>query len=106
MAESSINLAQAIALLVIGYLAVRGVLSFFRSSAQAPPPGLARGAAHNGSRVNPAHVEQVAQMFPQLNRRDIMWELQRNGGSVQAATERVLSGRSLETVSFAVRCCL
>jgi len=27
-----------------------------------------------------------------------MWDLQRNGGSVQATTERVLSGRSLDTV--------
>ncbi|KAI4163282.1 MAG: hypothetical protein LQ342_003017 [Letrouitia transgressa] len=27
-------------------------------------------------------------MFPQLSRRDIQWDLQRNGGSVQATTER------------------
>jgi len=35
-------------------------------------------------------------MFPQLSRRDIMWDLQRNGGNVAATTERVLSGRALE----------
>ncbi|KAL9598062.1 MAG: hypothetical protein Q9219_004756 [cf. Caloplaca sp. 3 TL-2023] len=34
-------------------------------------------------------------MFPQLSRRDIQWDLQLNGGSVQATTERVLSGRGL-----------
>lgn len=29
-----------------------------------------------------------------------MWDLQRNGGSVAATTERVLTGRGLEVVSF------
>jgi hypothetical protein len=37
-------------------------------------------------------------MFPQLNRRDIMWDLQRNGGSVAATTERILGGGSLSPV--------
>ncbi|RVX68660.1 hypothetical protein B0A52_07087 [Exophiala mesophila] len=35
-------------------------------------------------------------MFPQLSRRDIMWDLHRNRGSVQATTERVLTGRGLD----------
>jgi coupling of ubiquitin conjugation to ER degradation protein 1 len=39
-------------------------------------------------------------MFPQLSRRDIAWDLQRNGGNASATTERVLSGRGLDTVSF------
>jgi hypothetical protein len=37
-------------------------------------------------------------MFPQLSRRDIAWDLQRNGGNAAATTERVLSGRPLDTV--------
>jgi coupling of ubiquitin conjugation to ER degradation protein 1 len=37
-------------------------------------------------------------MFPQLSSRDIAWDLQRNGGNVEATTERVLSGRGLDTV--------
>lgn len=49
-------------------------------------------------------VDQLQQMFPQLNRRDIQWDLQRNGGSVQATTERVLGGRGLERVSLYCRC--
>ncbi|KAM5435874.1 hypothetical protein MferCBS31731_006132 [Microsporum ferrugineum] len=36
-------------------------------------------------------------MFPQLTRRELMWDLQRNGGSVAATTERILTGRGLET---------
>ncbi|KAK4904604.1 hypothetical protein LTR28_000923 [Elasticomyces elasticus] len=42
-------------------------------------------------------------MFPQLDRRSIMWDLHRNGGSVQATIERVLGGRALDVkppVSF------
>lgn len=37
-------------------------------------------------------------MFPQIGRREIIWDLQRNGGSVTATTERIL-GVGLETVS-------
>jgi hypothetical protein len=32
-----------------------------------------------------------------------MWDLQRNGGSVAATTERILTGRGLETVSGVLR---
>lgn len=39
-------------------------------------------------------------MFPQVGRREIMWDLQRNGGSVAATTERILGGRGLEVVSL------
>lgn len=39
-------------------------------------------------------------MFPQIGRREIIWDLQRNGGSVAATTERILSRGGLD----AVRC--
>lgn len=38
-------------------------------------------------------------MFPQVGRREIMWDLQGNGGSVAATTEKILGGRGLERVS-------
>ena len=40
-------------------------------------------------------------MFPQVGRREIIWDLQRNGGSVSATTERIL-GRGLDAVSASV----
>ena len=43
-------------------------------------------------------VERIQQMFPQADRRSILWDLQRNGGSIQTTTERILAGR-LDTVS-------
>ncbi|GAB7351966.1 hypothetical protein MBLNU459_g2494t2 [Dothideomycetes sp. NU459] len=90
MADQTINFGQIFAVAVVGFLIYR----WFSSSSTAASPS-SRGNA--GRQVNPAHVEQVASMFPQLDRRTIMWDLQRNGGSVQATTERVLSGRSLDT---------
>ncbi|RMD40523.1 hypothetical protein DV735_g4597, partial [Chaetothyriales sp. CBS 134920] len=64
---------------------------FFTSRSSSSSSG-----ANNGLNFTAAQVEQVSAVFPHLNRRDIMWDLHRNGGSVQATTERVLSGRGLE----------
>ena len=44
-------------------------------------------------------MDRVQQMFPQVGRRTIMWDLQRNGGNIAATTERILS-RGLEEVSY------
>lgn len=41
-------------------------------------------------------------MFPQLDRRDVEWNLVNNGGSVQATTERVLTGGRLPAVGLLV----
>ena len=91
MADQTLNIPQIIAVVLVGFLAIRWFLS--PSSTQTGSNGATR------RQINPAHVDQVLQMFPQLDRRAIMWDLQRNGGSVQATTERVLGGRALDTVS-------
>jgi len=86
------------ATLSIPSLAFVAFLSFFiiryfmssRSSSDTQTP------RRNGQRFTPAQVEQIASMFPQLSRRDVMWDLQRNGGSVAATTERILGGRGLD----------
>jgi len=94
MAEQTLNIPQIIAVVLVGFLAIRWFLT--PSSTQA---GSRRNA---GRQVSPEQVDQVLQMFPQLDRRSIIWDLQRNGGSVQATTERVLSGRALDNVSHAM----
>lgn len=83
MAEQSINVPQLLVLLAIGFLVFR----WFWSSSTNTAPGPAQ------RRINPVHVETLVQMFPQADRRSIMWELQRNGGNVQVASETILSGR-------------
>ncbi|KIW03251.1 uncharacterized protein PV09_05472 [Verruconis gallopava] len=89
--DQTINLPQLLVLTVIGFLAIRWLFS------TRTPNAAAQGRnASSANRVNPAHVEQILQMFPQLDRRTVMWELQRNGGSVAMVTEKILTGRALE----------
>jgi len=95
--ETTLNIPSLLAFAVVSFLAIR---YFFFSgapassfSSSAPPPG-----ARNGRPIPPDKIEQVAMMFPQLARRDIEWDLVRNGGSVQATTEKVLRTGRLDTV--------
>lgn len=87
--DQTINLPQLLLILILGGLAVR---YFFFSSTSTLP----RGGSSSSRAAREADVERVQQMFPQIPRRDIMWDLQRNGGNMVATTERILSGRGLE----------
>ncbi|KAL4778336.1 hypothetical protein BJX76DRAFT_362824 [Aspergillus varians] len=90
--EPSLNIPSLLTLAVVSFFVIRW---FFKRDDDSSTPG-SRGRAR-GNVVDPAQVEQIAQMFPQLTTREIMWDLQRNGGNVAATTERVLSGRGLDT---------
>ncbi|CRG86826.1 autocrine motility factor receptor [Talaromyces islandicus] len=89
--EPSVNIPSLLTLAVISFFVIRWFLN--RDSTD----GANAAAQARGRIIDPAQVEQISQMFPQLNRRDIMWDLQRNGGSVAATTERILTGRGLDT---------
>ena len=91
--EQTINIPQLVVVLVLGGLAIR--YFFF-----ATPSASARPRAST-IRAREQDVEHIQQMFPQVGRRLIMWDLQRNGGNIAATTERILSGRGLEEVSAA-----
>jgi coupling of ubiquitin conjugation to ER degradation protein 1 len=93
--DQTINLPQLLLILLLGGLAVR---YFFFSSTSSLP----RGGSSSSRAAREADVERVQQMFPQVPRRQIMWDLQRNGGNVVATTERILSGRGLEVVSLSL----
>ncbi|KAL8667159.1 MAG: hypothetical protein Q9168_007313 [Polycauliona sp. 1 TL-2023] len=86
--QQTLNLPSLIIVVILVGLSIR---YFFFSSSSTDTRSSNRGRG-----ADPMQVDQVQQMFPQLNRRDIQWDLQRNGGSVQATTERVLGGRGLE----------
>lgn len=94
--EPSLNIPSLLTLAVVSFFVLRW---FFNRDDSPSASGRPRG---RGNAVDPAQVEQISQMFPQLSTREIMWDLQRNGGSVAATTERILTGRGLETVSVAV----
>lgn len=93
-AEPSLNIPSLLTLAVVSFFVLRWFLSSRTSTENG---GLREQLQPRGRRVDPAQVEQISQMFPQLNRREIMWDLHRNGGSVTATTERILTGRGLET---------
>lgn len=93
MADQSqtLNIPSLIIVLVVFTLTIR--YFFFTPSSST---SVSSSAA--GRRFNPENVERIANMFPQIGRREIIWDLQRNGGSVTATTERIL-GAGLEAVS-------
>jgi coupling of ubiquitin conjugation to ER degradation protein 1 len=93
--DQTIGIPQLILLIFLGGLAIR----YFFFSSNTHPGSQGRSAANN-LRAREADVERIQQMFPQVSRRSIMWDLQRNGGNVVATTERILSGRGLEVVSL------
>ncbi|EUC30558.1 hypothetical protein COCCADRAFT_103648 [Bipolaris zeicola 26-R-13] len=93
MAEQSINVPQVLVFIVVTFLAVR----WYFSKPTPAAPGTRAAANRATPRINLAQIDQVAEMLPQLNRRDIAWDLQRNGGNIAATTERALSGRGLDT---------
>lgn len=97
--EPSLNIPSLLTLAVVSFFVIRW---FFNRDSEPGSGGSGGGGRSRarGNAVDPAQVEQISQMFPQLNTREIMWDLQRNGGSVAATTERILSGRGLEVVSF------
>ena len=97
--EQTVNIPQLVAFLLISALAVRWF--FFSSSSTSSSTSSESPQNRNagGRRVDERQVEQIQAMFPQYGRRELIWDLMRNGGSVQATTERILGGRRLEVVS-------
>jgi hypothetical protein len=89
--EATVSLPSLAFVAVLGFIIYR----YFTSSSRSTTASPGRVA---GQRFSAAQVEQITAMFPQLNRRDIMWDLQRNGGSVAATTERILGGGGLSPV--------
>lgn len=96
MANEQISLPYFVGVLVFAGLVIR-YLFFSGTSSQ---PTTRSPEAFLRSRE--AAVERVQQMFPQADRRTILWDLQRNGGNIQGTTERILAGR-LETVRLFTR---
>lgn len=86
-------------LLLLAAFAALTIRYFFFAKPSAPSSSSSL-RTNNPRAPNPADVEQIASMFPQMGRREIMWDLQRNGGSVNATTERILARGSLDAVGF------
>lgn len=96
MAEQTLNVPQLLVFLIVSVLAVRWYLAK-PAAGGAQSSGSARRAGVN---VTAVQIDQIASMFPQHDRRQIAWDLQRNGANMAATTEKILSGRTLEVVSL------
>ncbi|KAL2140044.1 hypothetical protein VTI28DRAFT_4321 [Corynascus sepedonium] len=95
--DQQLNLPSLVVILVISGLIIR--YFFFSSSSSAQSSRSGRGAAADPAallRAREAAAERIQQMFPQVDRRTALWDLQRTGGNVAVTTERILAGR-LET---------
>ncbi|KAI9761096.1 MAG: hypothetical protein M4579_001248 [Chaenotheca gracillima] len=93
--QQNLNIPQLLAFLLISGFAIRWL--FFSPSSSRSSAGPQDSRYPGGRRVDEARVEQVQSMFPQLGRREIIWDLMRNGGSVAATTEKILNGQRLDT---------
>jgi coupling of ubiquitin conjugation to ER degradation protein 1 len=99
-----INLPSLALILVLSGLIVR-YLFFSPPSSSSSGSSSASSSLRAGAdpaavmRAREAAVERIQQMFPQAERRAVLWDLQRGGGSVAGTAERILAGR-LETVSL------
>ncbi|KAI1175367.1 hypothetical protein F4777DRAFT_330989 [Nemania sp. FL0916] len=89
MADEQVSFTSIVLILALGGLFIRYL--FFPSTASSGATR-ARDAAAS-ARAREAAVEQIQQMFPQLDRRTVLWELQRNGGNMATTTDRILAGR-------------
>ena len=88
MTDQTLNVPSLFLVVLVTSLAIR----YFFFTPRSPP------SHAQGRQIDPAHVDHIATMFPQADRRAIQWDLQRNGGSVAATTERMLSRGFLDTV--------
>lgn len=95
MESEQISLPSLLLIVVLGGLVVRYL--FFSPTASTTSQPRDAAAA---SRQREVFVERLQQMFPQVERRTILWDLQRNGSNIAATTERILAGR-METVRSA-----
>ena len=94
--ETSINIPQLLAVALVGFFAIRWYFNKPPGSSSAGSSSSSAATSRNRA-VDPAQITQVSAMFPQLDRRSIAWDLHRNGGNVAGTSERILSGRGLDS---------
>ncbi|KAI1419408.1 hypothetical protein F5Y12DRAFT_260071 [Xylaria sp. FL1777] len=91
MADEQVSFTSLVFIVVLGGIVIRYL--FFPSSAGSSGVQQGRDAAAS-SRAREAAVERIQQVFPQVDRRTILWELQRNRGNIATTTDRILTGRA------------
>ncbi|KAK0643611.1 hypothetical protein B0T16DRAFT_392109 [Cercophora newfieldiana] len=98
MANEQVNLPSLLVILVLTGLVVR---YFFFSSSGSPPAAQQAGRAGRRDAASvmaarEAAVVRLQQLFPQVDRRTLLWDLQRTGGNIAATADRIAT-RRIET---------
>lgn len=91
MANEQVNVPSLVVILVLSGLIIRYL--FFTSPTPHQQQQQQPRDSVSASRSREAAVERIQQMFPQVDRRTVLWDLQRNGGNITLTTERILAGR-------------
>ncbi|KAI2629449.1 hypothetical protein GGS21DRAFT_225659 [Xylaria nigripes] len=91
MADEQVSFTSLALIVVLGGLILRYL--FFPASTAGSSGTNRGGDAASSSRAREAAVERIQQMFPQHDRRTILWQLQRSRGNMALTTERILAGR-------------
>lgn len=99
MADEQVSFTSFVLIVVLGGLVIRYL--FFPSTSATTTSGSPTRDSAAFARAAEASAERIQQMFPQLDRRTILWELHRNRGNVGLTTDRILAGR-IETVSQSI----
>lgn len=86
MAKEDLNLGTLVLAIVIAYVIVRHM--FFKSPEPPTPRDL-----QAIQRMREDAAQRILQIFPHVDRRSVLWDLQHTGGNVDVTTERILSGR-------------
>lgn len=92
--NEQVNVPSLLVILALSGLVVRYLFFSTPASSRAQQQASRESST---ARNREAAVAQLQQMFPQVDRRTLLWDLQRTGGNIAATTDRVLAGR-LETV--------
>ena len=88
-------------LIICGVILFFTVRYFYNSSSTSSITSSSYPSSSGGRQRRPVpweKIETVTTMFPQLQPRDVEYDLLRNGGSVQATTETVLRAGGLSAV--------
>jgi len=93
MAEEQASLPALLVILLVSGLVIK---YFFFPGAQSEQSNGRRNNARDAAAVIAAREDAVVrlqQMFPQIDRRTLLWDLQRTGGNIAATADRIATRR-------------
>jgi len=94
--EISIGIPQLAILALVVFFIFRW---FFNSSPNtASTTSIGSSRIRSPRRITPEMIDAVQSMFPQISTAAIRYDLERNGGDIEATTEKILAGGTLREV--------